>query len=150
MKIRFDRFIVLLFGLTVGCTTENGATPNEANSPPTNLKENAMTDTQTKQIWNAYVQYDDQDEKFAGQLAIEKGMLSVVSAESDKARQYLQQAVENMNALEQLMDLTPPKSLDAPQFSVSADIYERDHPDFEKVLVRKLLDEYDLRVVPEK
>ena len=148
MKIQINRFIVLLLGLTVGCTTENRTTPNEAQSRPKNHKENTMTDTQTKQIWKAYVQYDGQDEKFAGQLAIEKGKLSVVSAESDKARQYLQQAADSMNALERLVDLTPPKSLDAPQFSVSADMYERDHPDFEKVLVRKLLGEYDLRVVP--
>ena len=109
-----------------------------------------MADTKTKQVWNAFIVYKDQEDKLAGQIALENGMLSIVAAESDKARAYLEDVVEDMNALDFLVDLARPKDPDAPRYSVGADEYDRDHPDFDKVLVRKLLENHSLRVEPVK
>ena len=150
MRINVARDIVLLLGLAIGCTTNDDAKSSEGRTATTNHKEQTMNDTKTKQIWNAYIVYDDDDDKFAGQLALENGMLSVVSSESNEDKEYLEGVVEDINALDHLVDLAPPKEPDAPRYALGADVYDRDHPDFEKVLVRKLLENHSLKVKESK
>jgi hypothetical protein len=149
MKIQVARCIALLLVLALGCAREHPKS-DETKTTTASPKGDEMTATKTKQVWNAYIETEDDNDRLAGQLAVENGMLSMVSAETDKDREYLEGVVEDMNAREHLMDLAPPKDPDAERFSLGANIYKRDHPDFEKVLVRKLKEYHYLRVEPAK
>jgi hypothetical protein len=145
----FTGCVAVLVGLAVGCTTDD-TKPNATKTTTPSPQEDEMAATKTKQIWNAYIKYDDGDEKFAGKLAVENGMLSVDTAESDAKREYLQDAADDLNGQEQLVDVAPPKEADAPRYALGANEYTRDHPEFEKILARKLLENHDIRVEPAK
>lgn len=106
-----------------------------------------MADT-TQQVWDAYIVYEGEEDQHAGQLAYEAGMLSVVEAQSDEDREFLEGVAEDMNALEFLVDLAPPQDSDAPRYSVGAIEYDRQHPEFEQVMIRKLRENHSLRVEP--
>lgn len=101
-----------------------------------------------QQVWNAYIVYEGEEDQYAGQLAYDAGMLNVVEAESDDDREFLAGVAEDMNALEFLVDLAPPQDSDAPRYSVGAVEYDRKHPEFEQVMIRKLRENHSLRVEP--
>jgi hypothetical protein len=48
------RYVALLLGLTIGCTTEDSNT-DQTKTNATSPKEDPMAATKTKLIWNAYI-----------------------------------------------------------------------------------------------
>lgn len=106
-----------------------------------------MANTDTQQLLTAYINSSKTGERKAGRLALEGGKLTVVSAENDKDQAYLQDAVDDLNATERLVDLAPPKE-GAPRYSVGAKEYDREHPEFNEVLLRKLEENHFVRTEP--
>lgn len=100
-------------------------------------------------LWKAYI-LDGKRKRLAGTLAIADGILRVASSaarEEDKA--WLNDAVEDLNNRDHLVDLAPPKSTKE-RYGMGAVEYRRDHPDFEQVLIRKLEEHHSIRMEPAK
>ncbi|MEN1679686.1 MAG: hypothetical protein AAGJ46_08835 [Planctomycetota bacterium] len=111
-----------------------------------------MAEAQTATVYDAYITFDEEDkeDRLAGQLAIESGVLRVVSKANDDDGNYLDRLVEDYNGREFLVVKTAPTEEDAPRFTVGAKEYTRDNPEFVDVLRQKLHSSNGVRTEPAK
>ena len=148
MKIIAICVILFPLELLVGCTPSATSQRTEESTETDHASQKEgkqMAGTKTKRTWDAFAVDDQNKEMFLGKITIDKGVLSIVSSDDEASRTYLEDIVEDMNALEFLVDKAPPKP-GAGRYQLGAETYRRDHPDFESVLIRKLMENHALKV----
>ena len=138
---------LLLSGLQLGCSSDDTPRPTIPESTEVQDKGEPMATAKAGQVWNAYTDFPDEEDELVGQITVEEGMLRVVSAEGDDNKEFLEKIAKKFNRREELVIPGPPKG-DAGRYTLSADVYKRDNPKFEQVLLRKVCDNHSLRVEP--
>jgi hypothetical protein len=95
-------------------------------------------------VYEAYeVDETDAPEKL-GRIAIDGGVLSIVSLDDESGRESVQDSLDDLNNRPFLVEKAPPK--DGERYDIGATEYERGEPGFDDVLIKKLESSHGIRL----